>query len=144
MLTTVWQFIIIGKTSIFYPNSARPETPIGPNLINYHCNAYVSIWNVVYTMQNNFLGFLLDIYGKFSYNTTWPLGTGMFHGKCYIKIKSQILKIYCRALPPIQLVAVAFGGKRCSTSHISSSMHHMDMAAHHWWCASKDKLTKYI
>ena len=52
--------------------------------------------------------------------------------------------LYCRALPPVQLVAVAFGGKRCSTSHISSSMHHMDMSARQWRCASKDKLTKYI
>ena len=30
---------------------------------------------------------------------------------------------YCRAIPPIWLVAVAFGDKCCSTSHISSSSH---------------------
>ena len=28
--------------------------------------------------------------------------------------------------------------------YISSSMHHMDMSARQWRCASKDKLTKYI
>ena len=46
------------------PISLEPEAHIGPNLTNYNSEAYVVIWNVVYSKQNNFWGYFLDIYDK--------------------------------------------------------------------------------
>ena len=48
----------------FAPIPLESEAHIGANLTNYNTEVYVFIWNVVYSTQNNFLGYILDIYDK--------------------------------------------------------------------------------
>ena len=52
------------KPRIHTPIPLGLEQHIGPNLANYKSDAYVFIWNVLNSTQNNFLCYFLDIYDK--------------------------------------------------------------------------------
>ena len=50
----------MSKNLDFAPNPQGPEPNIGPNLTSYNSDAFIFIWNVVYSTQNNIVGCFLD------------------------------------------------------------------------------------